>query len=248
MMHTKWLSAVGLAAASLITLESDLDAQGRGRGQAPQTGRAGAPIDVTGYWVAEITEDWRYRMVTPSRGDYQSLPLNAAAEKIADQWDPAKEPASEQCRSYGAPAIMRTPTRLNISWQDDNTLKVETDYGQQTRLFHFGDWKSPGGAPTWQGESVARWERVGQSGSLVVTTNRIRPGYLRKNGIPYSANAVVTEYWNLTKGRSPGELRLLITLKVDDPTYLTTPYIVPVHFLKEANGAKWDPEPCSASW
>ena len=248
MTHVKWVSVAGVAAA-LLSWHGDIFAQGRGRGQAPQTGRAGAPIDVTGYWVTQITEDWRFRMVTPPKGDYQSLPLNAAAEQVADTWDPAKDTAAgEQCRSYGAPAIMRAPTRLNITWQDDNTLKVETDHGQQTRLFHFGNWKSPGGAPTWQGESVARWERVGQSGSLIVRTTRLRPGYLRKNGVPYSANAVVTEYWNLAKGRTPEELRLLITLKVDDPMYLTTPYIVPVHFLKEANGSKWDPTPCSASW
>jgi hypothetical protein len=240
------MSAVGLAAV-LVSSQGDLHAQGRGS-QPPQSGRAGAPIDITGYWVAEITEDWLYRMVTPSKGDYQSIPLNQAAENVADQWDPAKDTAAgEQCRSYGAPAIMRAPTRLHVTWQEDNTLSVQTDHGMQTRLFHFGDWKSPGGSPTWQGDSVARWERFGAGGTLAVTTTHLRPGYLRKNGVPYSANAVVTEYWNLVRERG-GDQRLLLTIKVDDPTYLREPWVVAVHFRKEPDGARWDPTPCSATW
>ena len=229
----------------------DVQAQGRGRGaQPPATARAGAPVDLTGYWVAEITEDWRWRMVTPAKGDYQSIPITAAAQKVGDAWDPAKdEAAGEQCKAYGAPGLMRAPTRLNISWLDDNTLKVEADYGMQTRLLHFGNWKAPGdGTATWQGDSVARWEggRGGESGGgLVVGTSNLRPGYLRKNGVPYSANATMTEYWDLIPDPS-GEQRILLLLVVDDPMYLQQPWTVPVHFKKEANGAKWDPQPCNA--
>jgi hypothetical protein len=226
-----------------LLLSVGLHAQGRG-GQPPATARAAAPIDVTGTWVAEITEDWRWRMVTPAKGDYQSIPISRAAQDAADAWDPARdEAAGEQCRSYGAPALMRAPTRLKVSWQDDSTLKVEADYGMQTRLLHFGNWKPPGGAPTWQGESVARWD----AGTLVVATSRIRPGYLRKNGVPYSANAVMTEYWDLVK-ESTGAQRIMLLLVVDDPQYLQQPWVVPVHFKKEPDGAKWDPTPCSAKW
>ena len=118
-------------------------AQGRGgRGGAPappQAPKAAALIDVTGYWVSVVTEDWRYRMVTPSKGDYQGVPMTPEARKIADTWDPAKEEASgELCKSYGAPAILRVPGRLHVTWQDDQTLKMETDAGKQTRIFHFG--------------------------------------------------------------------------------------------------------------
>src|SRR4029453_17917356 len=122
------------------------------------------------------TEDWRWRMVTPAKGDYQSIPITAAAQKVADVWDPAKdEAAGESCKAYGTPGLMRAPTRLNISWVDDNTLKVESDYGMQTRLLHFGNWKPAGGPPTWQGESVARWEITGRgpnaNGTLIVNTS-----------------------------------------------------------------------------
>jgi hypothetical protein len=202
--------------------------------------------------VAEITEDWRWRMVTPAKGDYSSIPITPAAEKIADAWDPAKdEAAGEQCRSYGAPALMRAPTRLNITWEDDSTLKVQTDYGTQTRLLHFGNWKSSGGAPTWQGESVAHWDivqgRGAAYGTLVVETSRLRAGYLRKNGVPYSANATMTEYWDVVK-EPRGEQRILLQIVVDDPMYLQQPWTVPVHFKKESDGSKWDPSPCSSRW
>src|ERR1700693_2884625 len=125
-----------------------------GFAQSEPSAKAAAPIDLTGYWVTIIVPDWRERMVTPAKGDYLAVPINLAAQKISDAWDPAKdEAAGEQCKSYGAPALMATPTRLHITWQDDNTLKVESDYGMQTRLLHFGDWKGSGGPATWQGDS-----------------------------------------------------------------------------------------------
>jgi hypothetical protein len=254
-MTRSWRIPAAIIAA-VVAIGAGLSAQGRGGPAVPATGRSAAPFDPSGYWVAEITEDWRWRMVTPPRGDYQSVPFTPAAKAIADAWDPKKdEAAGEQCRSYGAPALMRTPTRLNIAWQDDNTLKVQTDYGQQTRLLHFGDWKSPGGEPTWQGDSAARWVTPAGAplpsgskvGSLQVVTTHLRPGYLRKNGLPYSANTVYTEHWHMIPGRN-GDAWLLILLQVDDRQYLETPWIVPVHFKKEPNGSKWDPTPCSSTW
>ena len=127
-------SRVLLVLLSAAALSGSLRAQRQGRdGQAPQppaTARASAPIDLTGTWVSIISEDWRWRMVTPAKGDYQSVPINAEAKRVGDTWDPAKDTAAgEQCKSYGAAAIMRVPTRLRISWQDDNVLKVETDAG-----------------------------------------------------------------------------------------------------------------------
>src|SRR5215216_6787415 len=113
-----------------------LDAQrGRGGGAPPRTPRQVAPIDLTGYWVSPVIEDWKFRMVTPNKGEFGGLPLNPAGRKLGESWDPAKdEAAGEQCRAYGAASIMRLPGRLHITWQDDNTLQVETDTGTQTRL------------------------------------------------------------------------------------------------------------------
>ena len=220
-----------LMLAALAVPSASLAQRGRGAGPgaAPQTPRAAAVVDLTGYWVAVVTEDWRYRMVTPAQGDYQGVPLTPAARKIADSWDPATEVASgELCKAYGAPAILRVPGRLHVTWQDDQTLKLDTDAGQQTRLFHFGTWKSPGGPKTLQGDSVAEWEGGGRGatdGSMKVTTTNLKGGFLRKNGVPYSENASVTEYYEVV-AQPDGSPLLVVTISTTDPEYLRTPFVI----------------------
>ncbi len=241
---------IGLAAAVLLAAVP-VHAQtrgGRGAAGPPPTARASAPIDLTGSWVSVITEDWRYRMVLPMKGDYQGVPLTPEARKIADAWDPAKEPAADQCKAYGAPSILRRPGRLHFTWQDDTTLKMEADAGRQTRLFHFGAWKAPAGPKTLQGNSVAEWEGGGRGstdGSMKVTTTNLKAGYLRKNGVPYSANTVFTEYWDVNTEEN-GDKYLVVTNVVSDPTYLQAPWMTAIHFKKEADGSKFDPTPCDA--
>ena len=219
-------------------------------------------MDLTGYWVTVISEDWRWRMVTPAKGDYLSIPLTRAAKDAADTWDPARDTAAgEQCRSYGAPGLMRSPTRLNITWRDDTTLQVDSDYGTQTRLLRFGV-TMPDGPPSWQGHTVAEWERAGGrgrggapaanappfgAGSLKTVTTNLRPGYLRKNGVPYSANTVLTEYWDTFQAPN-NDWWLVITTAVRDPMNLQVDWITSLHFKREPNGAKWKPTPCSAEW
>src|SRR5262245_20014908 len=152
------LSRVAYSLLLVSLLFSPLLSQGRG--QLPQTARAAAPVDFTGYWVSVVTEDWRWRMVTPARGDFASIPFNVEGRKVGEAWDSAKdEAAGEQCKAYGAGGVMRLPERLHISWQDDNTLRIETSEGTQTRLFHFEGKVPVNGERTWQGYSVANWER-----------------------------------------------------------------------------------------
>ena len=258
--------AAAVTVALVAALGGHASAQrggGPGRGGPPPTPRASAPIDLTGYWVSSVTEDWRYRMVTPPKGDYQGVPMTPEAVKVADAWDPAAdEAAGEPCRSYGAPAIVRVPGRLHVTWQDDRTLRVEADAGTQTRLFRFGQPAPVGGAASWQGESVAEWRTAGAArgrgpggpaepapgnGSLKVVTRNLRPGYLRKNGVPYSASAVLTEYFSVTR-RPSGDEWLVVVAVVEDPQYLRQPFVVSTHFRKQADAAGWDPTPCSATW
>jgi hypothetical protein len=236
----------------------------------PATPRAAAPLDLTGVWVSVVTEDWKWRMTTPSKGDTLGIPVNVQAQKIADSWDYAKDMAAgNECKAYGAGGIMRMPTRLRISWQDDSTLKLETDAGQQTKLLHFDKSRQAAGPRTLQGHSIAEWVDVpgarggrggaaagrggaaagrgaplpyGTGGLRVVSTN-LREGYLRKNGVPYSQNAVVTEY--IDRFDVPGAGRwIVVKTIVDDPTFLAGPYITSAHFMSEPDSSKWSPGPC----
>ena len=250
---------VAVVAALPLVLSNGLFAQERGAGPAATpTPRAAAPLDLTGYWVAIISEDWRWRMITPAKGDFPSIPMSLEAQKVAEAWDPAKdEAAGEACRAYGAPGLMRGPTRLRISWQDDTTLKLESDYGMQTRLLRFGN-AAPAraNAPrTWQGVSTAQWIIAGggrgrgaagrRFGSMKTVTTQLRPGYLRKNGVPYSASTVFTEYWDVNTEEN-GDTYLVVTNVVNDPIYLQAPWMTAIHFKKEADGSKFDPTPCDA--
>jgi hypothetical protein len=224
-------------------------AQRPGNPSSPSA-RADAPIDLTGYWVSYVTENWRYRMVTPAKGEYRRIPASPAALPIINGWDPtADERAGNQCKSYGAGVIMTVPGRLHITWQDADTLRVDTDAGMQTRLFRFTT-HAAAARPSWQGDSTARWERVAapdRGGSLGVVTSNLRAGYLRKNGVPYSEQTRVTEHFDVAPLPDGGQL-LLVTTIVDDPVYLNGPYVVSPHFKKEPDGSKWDPTPCSSRW
>jgi hypothetical protein len=255
-MNTKMAKRISAFAAIVVALGIPVaaNAQGRGggRGGTPQSA---APIDLTGYWVSMVTEDWRYRMLTPPKGDYPSIPLNAEGRKLADAWDPGKdEAAGNSCKAYGAVNGIRQPGRLHITWDNENTLKLELDAGTQTRMLRFGRPQAPAGEATWQGNSVASWDFPGgrgargpesQGGALKVVTRNMKPGYIQKNGVPYSENATLTEYYHVTK-ETNGDQWLLITTLVEDPTYLARNFQRSTHFKKEANGAKWDPEPCAA--
>jgi len=277
----------GLLATVMMAASFPSAARAQRGGPPPATPRAGAPIDLTGYWVSVVTEDWRYRMLTPAKGDYASVPLNQAARSAADAWDPAKdEAAGDQCKSFGVANIMRVPGRLHITWQGDNTLKIETDAGTQTRLLHFGDAsQAPAGDGGWQGYSAARWELAGpqrggggggggargvitingvvqtppgpdasgrgrggppaRGGSLNVVTTHMKAGYLRKNGVPYSEKAVVTEYFDRHVEPNGGEWFTVTTI-VEDPKYLDQPFITSTDVRKEPDGAKWRPTACTA--
>ena len=225
----------------------------------PRPAKATAPVDVTGYWVSVVTEDWRWRMVTPAKGDYTSVPLSQAGRKTADTWDPDKDTASgNQCKAYGAAGLSRIPGRLHITWEDDNTLKVDFDAGKQTRLFHFNAKTPANEAASLQGYSDASWDGLRppprgraaaapppQGGSLKVVTTHLKPGYLRKNGVPYGADTELTEYFDRTNEPN-GDSWLIVTTIVHDPMNLYQDFVTSTHFKMEKDGSKWDPEPCEA--
>ncbi len=275
------------ALALAFAAGAGIHAAQRGQAQSPRTVRAIAPVDLTGYWVSVVNEDWRHRIATPRKGDYESLPLNAEGRRVAETWDLAKDnSANLQCKAFGAGGIMRQPGRLHITWQDDATLKVEFDAGTQTRLLNFDASKQPPAEKTWQGHSIAEWQgpalgrgggggfgvlevggdrtppggggrglrggpplaaSINQGGTLKAVTRNFREGYLRKNGVPYSENASITEYFHRLPQHPNGDNWLHVVTIVEDPKYLTQPFYTSTQFKLEPNGSKWNPTPCKTA-
>ena len=161
-MGRKCLLLVGVVAIA-AAIGADVAAQGPPGGPPqgpPLSPWAAAPIDLTGYWVSVVNEDWRWRMVTPPKGDYASVPMTDEARKIADTWDVSKDGS---CMAYGMAGLMRIPTRVHVTWEGDNVLKIETDAGVQTRRLQFDKSAQPG-PRSLQGFSVAEWERPAGGG------------------------------------------------------------------------------------
>ena len=270
-MHSvNWLKRGGVMLAIAGCMAFATPAQRGQIGFAPNTQPAdpktAAPEDLTGYWVSIVTEDWRYRMMTPDKGDYPGIFLTPEGQKIAQSWDPAKdEAAGQQCKSYGAGAIMRVPERLHITWDNDTTLRIETDAGKQVRLFHFNVTDTPKNEPpSLQGYSIASWEGLRprgfvlptvatggaprarrDEGYLKIVTKNLAPGYLRKNGVPYGASATVEEYFDSFKEPN-GDEWLIVTAIVTDPQYLAQSYLTSSQFKKLPDASGWNPTPCEA--
>jgi hypothetical protein len=229
----------------------------------PPSPKEAAQVDLTGYWVALVTEDWLWRMITPPRGDTTSVPVNPGGRRMAGEWDPESDAANaEQCRPFGAAGLMRMPLRLHISWEDEKTLRIDTDAGEQTRLLHFDADAEPPAERSWQGFSSAKWTRPVSRGfdiravfggggappqgppmgSLKIETNQLRTGYLRKNGLPYSEDTELTEYFSRVPGFGNDYLTTLTI--VHDPVYLNEDFVTSSHFKREPDARNWNPSPC----
>ena len=259
----------GPAVVTWCVFGSSLAAQGPPGGRAggpPPTGKAGARVDFTGYWVSVVSEDWRWRMITPAKGDYANIPLNAAGRKIAD----ALGSREGSGRRRGVPRVCRArdhararPSADHLAGRQHVEDRHRCRDADATAALHAPNSPPPAdGEPTWQGTSIARWEapprglagntiplglgaRAGtDSRTLEVITTRIRPGYLRKNGVPFSAGTTMTEYFDLFK--DPDGLDwFVVTSIVRDPQFLNGPWVTTSHFKKEPDGAKWKPSPCA---
>ncbi|MDG2174574.1 MAG: hypothetical protein P8M72_00310 [Gammaproteobacteria bacterium] len=232
----------------LILVAIQVMAQPQGEAQSA---REAAPIDFIGYWVALVTEDWRYRMLTAPVGDFEGIGLTSKGREIANAWDPEADLESgNACKAYGVGGLMRIPTRLNITWASDNILQIDTDAGMQTRLVKFGDAQDTVGTGSLQGVTNAQWllEREGRFGpviwgSIEAETTDMAPGYLRRNGVPYGAQAQLKEYFELLVGGDGTEYLTVISI-LDDPEHLSQLFTTSTNFKRETNGSNWNPTEC----
>jgi len=196
----------------------------------PRTQRgfaAGAPafaqVDFTGEWAPRFYEDQPERVAGPELGDYLGLPITDAARMRADTWNAAIQTLPEwQCRPHSADYIWRGPSNLHI-WKevDPVTREITAFHAEWLRSvdnIYYLDGRphpSPNAAHTWGGFATAKWE----GNMLTVTVTHLKEGYVRRNGVPRSDLATVTEHWI-----RHGNWLTVVTI-VNDPVYLSEPFI-----------------------
>ena len=198
-----------------------------------------AEADLSGFWGPRVHEDHKYRWEGPEHGEYDGLPLTAEAYAIADAWDPMEYYRPEnQCSPMGITMILRIPGNVHISYEDENTLRIDSEIFGMTRRVYLDARPREDGPLTWGGHSLGEWE----ADTLKVVTTHMLPGTghggLRRNGVPTSADMVMTEYF----------LRhddYLSTIQiVDDPQYLLEPLIRSVTFRQLPDVAELGPWDC----
>jgi len=196
---------------------------------------AAAQVDLTGTWSPRYQEDFSERVPGPELGDYTGLPLTDGARRYAESWDPARiTMPEEQCRVHISPYIYRGPTNIAI-WdeRDPGTRELIaikhriSTFDQERTIYMDGRPHPPAYAPhTWMGFSTGVW----QGNMLVVTTTHIKKGWLRRNGVPESDLATLTEYFVRT-----GDVLTRISA-ISDPVYLTEPLVKSEEFVLNTQG------------
>lgn len=249
-------AALALAIPALVLAQPP---QG-GRGGAPAA-QAAAPVDLTGYWVSIVTEDWIERM-SPESPPSGAVGAGRGGGRGGGGRGGGRGgtpiTSSDPCVAYAAGGSMRVPTRLNITWVDGNTLKIDMDAGSQTRTLHFNPTQPPPTDRSLQGYSVATWDTGGGRGrggggrggrggapagptwgSLNVVTTNMTAGYLLTSRAYYSENAVLTEHF--TRHADFGEEYFTVTAIVTDGGQQG---ITSSTFKKEPDGSKFNPRGC----
>jgi hypothetical protein len=200
-----------------------------------------AQLDFSGEWAPIMHEDQPERVAGPELGDYLGLPINAAARMRADTWDAAIQTLPEwQCRPHSADYIFRGPSQLRVSKEVDPVTR-------QITAFH-AEWlrsvdnviyldgrphPSPNAPHSWGGFATGKWE----GDMLTVTVTHLKEGYIRRNGVPRSDKATLTEHWI-----RHGNYLTIVTI-INDPVYLTEPFIRTTEYSLNLN-QQIPPYPC----
>jgi len=182
-----------------------------------------AQIDFSGEWAPRFYEDQPERVAGPELGDYLGLPINDAARERADTWAASIQSTPEwQCRPHSADYIWRGPSQLRITKEVDpvtrQILAFHAEWLRSIDNIYYLDGRphpSANSPHTWGGFATAKWD----GDMLTVTVTHLKEGYVRRNGVPRSDLATVTEHW-VRHGNW-----LTVTTVVNDPVYLTEPFV-----------------------
>ena len=182
------------------------------------------PVDLSGEWAPLFHEDQPERIPGPDIGDYLGLPINEAARLHGDSWDASILTLPEhQCKPHPADYSPRGPANLRI-WREidhdtQNLIAIHThiSWQQPERTIWMDGRPHPPeyAAHTWQGFSTGKWD----GDMLTVTTTHLKMGWIRRNGIPRSDKALLTEHWV-----RHDDVLTLVTV-IQDPVYLTEPFV-----------------------
>jgi len=190
-----------------------------------------AQKDIAGEWDNRFDEDFLERIPGPDIGDYLGIPINAAARRHAESWDASLLTLPEhQCKPHPSDYGIRGPAQMRV-WKEVDTVTQQL-IAYHTHIF----WQAPerviwmDGRPhppdyaphTWQGFSTGKWE----GDVLTITTTHLKTGWIRRNGIPRSEKAVITEHW-VRHGKY-----LTVATIVNDPAYLSEPFIRTTDFVQ----------------
>src|SRR5262245_39058038 len=194
---------------------------------------ARAQVDFSGVWQPLYQEDFPERLAGPDLRDYAGLPINDSARQFADSWDPARITLpEEQCRVHVSPYIYRGPTMLRI-WEEKDpqtqqlvAIKHYISTYEQTRTIYMDGRPHPGpnAAHTWMGFSTGHYD----GDMLIVETTHLKQGWVRRNGLPMSDQATMTEYYARN-----GDMFTQVVVLVD-PVYLTEPLVKSQEFYRSA--------------
>lgn len=245
---------IAAASALLVMLGAQPGAaQPPGPAGEPRSAREAAPVDLTGYWVSLVTEDWIERMSpdSPPSGIPEDFFRRGGRGPTRPEL-PNTNP-DEPCRVYGAGGSLRVPGRLHITWLDDNTLGIEMDAGSQKRVFNFDPARPAPERSSLQGYSVAAWELPAPPrargavqdtgppawGSLRVVTTNMTGGYLLSSRSNYTSDAMLTEYF--THHTDFGQEYFTVTAVLEDSG---GNIITSSTFKKEPNSSKFSPSGC----
>jgi hypothetical protein len=190
-----------------------------------------AQADISGVWQPRYDEDNPERIPGPELRDYAGLPINENARQFADSWDPSRITLpEEQCRVHVSPYIYRGPMNLQV-WEERDpktreliAIKHYISTYEQTRSIYMDGRPHPGPntAHTWMGFSTGHYE----GDMLVVETTHLKQGWVRRNGLPMSDQAHMTEYYVRN-----GDLMTHIFVLID-PVFLAAPLVKSEDFVR----------------
>jgi len=194
-----------------------------------------AQVNLSGGWGQKLHEDEPERGPGPEIGDYTGMPINDAARMKADTWDAQRWGMVEhECDPHPVDDAVRGPADMRI-WSEGDPFtqavvawRTTVRYKLTQRTIYMDGRPHPSAnAPrTWQGFSTGTWE----ADMLQVTTTHMKEGWLRRNGLPRSDKAAMTEYFI-----RHGDFLTLVT-DVEDPVYLTEPFIRTTNWILDLGG------------